>query len=310
MNKRNNHFNASMESIVGVLGMIGGLIALMAAVQIVGKAANKLCDAIGNGISKGTAIAWDKLFPKKNEDPLYIVENTFLNDKWLDKQKFIEGSVSGSGIVGPLSTNGRFDGKVLSVFKKSLDKAGKIDADFWGKYKPVIVKANAAWDKCVQMDNTEAACDALVKMLKPLPLPGSLYSRDLSDILGGLKVIEKRGACEVTENHATGPQSIPALTRDQVKEVGGFLQDYFSSMKKELGANNSFPRPYDYEGNLPGDEEKSDDLWQAFLDEPEADHFSHNYHNDTWGWISYCIEKAHADGVNALMLYVNRSIGK
>lgn len=306
MNKRHTHFNTSMESIVGVLGMIGGLIALVAAVKIVGTAAKKLTDAI----EKGIAVSWEKLFSDKNEDPILVLEKTFLNDEWLDKQKFVEGSVTGTGIVGPLSTNGRFSGNPIAAFKKSQEKASRLHKDFWNKYVPIVAKVNAAWDKCVQMDDTSAAADTLVKMLKPLPLPGSIYSKDLSDIVGSLKVTEKYGGVVGTPHHPSSPSSLPALTRDQVKEVAKFVHSYFTDMKSRLGSGARRARAYDYEGNLPGDEEKSDDLWQYILDEPEAEHYSHNHHSDTWGAVEHGIDEAHAAAIAALMLYINRSSGQ
>lgn len=246
--------------------------------------------------------------PKELENKKYqtieILEKTIANQEWVSKQKFRDGELNASEIAHHLTIDGRYSGNPAEAIRQGIKNSEKILSPFQRKLAENDRLVNKAWDTAIKEPTVEAAAAKLEALLKNVPLPGDYVVTESRGLLGSPKVVKDRyGEIEIVHSDQ-GQVKVKALTAEQTLEIGRTIVEYFKSVKKEKGVVR-----YDYEGGFP-EGEMSDDLWQFVLDEPYADHYSHNYHQSAWYPILDMHSKSIEKAIQAAIRLINLSIGK
>lgn len=162
----------------------------------------------------------------------------YLNDHWLNGQKFVEGSVK----AGDISKVFEIDGKVETDVLGSIDKAVKRVNDFSIKWETVLKgvdKKVQEIDKRVKQEtkgadeDDEDAVDKVKQAIKDFNAindPLKQLPKFEGTSLGNLVPVVKNGELSVTAKAPPkGIAELPALNKEQVKAVAKVIDSIYST---------------------------------------------------------------------------------
>ena len=162
----------------------------------------------------------------------------YLNDHWLNGQKFVEGPVK----AGDISKVFEIDGKVETDVLGSIDKAVKRVNDFSIKWEAVLKgvdKKVQEIDKRVKQEtkgadeDDEDAVDKVKQAIKDFNAindPLKQLPKFEGTSLGNLVPVVKNGELSVTaKTPSKGIAELPALNKEQVKAVAKVIDSIYST---------------------------------------------------------------------------------
>lgn len=190
---------------------------------------------------KGTWSERDKAIRQFIQD----MEKTYLDSKWLDKQKFVEGTVPAKDISG----NFQIDGKPVTDPLANIEQHRKNVSAFIKAWHPVLKdldsKVQAIHKKAINdvafyaKKDEQAALDVVRKAtaeLNDLPDPTEKFPSFSSTAMGNMiPVVTKKYAvaCVVAEKkmEVTPSDTLPALDKEGVLKVATLIRDVMKDPK-------------------------------------------------------------------------------
>lgn len=174
---------------------------------------------------------WSDEYRKEIEQIRDAIKRYYLNPTWLDKQKFVTGSVDGKGIAGPLNFDGKLGDNLLENVHKGIAwtlQKEKQWIDIVTPYDRQIQTIDTRVKKATtDSGNTdEKALDLVVKAIKEMQsLPEPKIPKDSSCGLGNRNLMfDKHGhvSAMVVKPLQTADK-VKALTKEQVIEAAKLL---------------------------------------------------------------------------------------
>lgn len=190
---------------------------------------------------KGTWSERDKAIRQFIQD----MEKTYLDSKWLDKQKFVEGTVPAKDFSG----NFQIDGKPVTDPLANIEQHRKNVSAFIKSWHPVLKDLDAKVQTihkktCADVafyakKDPEAAVKVVwdaVEQLNALPDPTEKFPTFQSTAMGNMiPVVETKYSvpCVVTAKkmEVTPSDTLPALDKEGVLKVAGFIRDVMKDPK-------------------------------------------------------------------------------
>lgn len=147
---------------IDVMGSIKLTIAVSAAIWIISKGIDVISKAFkaARNHHRDRDVSDLSKAQSEQEKVLEVVKHTFLNGDWLDRHHMEMRAVSGGGIVGPLSHEGRFPGHAIGAFaaiKQEIAEAKRLAAYLKskGKAKSEDSYADLSFDKQTFLGNVD-----------------------------------------------------------------------------------------------------------------------------------------------------------
>lgn len=298
----------SQESIVAsiVATVVSGalLVAALAVFHFAMKMTEKLFNWVGKKVSD--RIALSKELKKQAGELKTVLSKTYLNPEWLDKQQFVQGPISGQGIVDRLVQGNKLPKDVPDAVRGHLNAVINFLQALHAPMRQYATKINAVWDKMTTFENINAAIEYGEKELQGIRTPAQFLNFKSNGLLGNPKLVREHGDLTLVFEGAKSEIALPALTRDQVQKVAQVLLELTDSSVKFNELLSFKPAAYDYEDDQFSGE--NEDLWQQMIGQDIADHYSHNHHESEWLGVLWESVDSVGDLAKALELWLSRSI--
>lgn len=232
-----------------------------------------------------------------------ILNETYLNDKWIDKRNITEGEVVADDISKYIFKNGEYKNNFLSDIKDHIKAVDDFLED-----NIVIAKE---YDKFIEekdnflkenYENTDEFLELMKKVTKKiavkekeLKLTGKL---DQSKLLYPIKVNGDKVTVKMTTDSKT--KSLPKLNKEQIKEAGHFVI-------KMINKDEWYPSGTDHSD---GHEMNEHDEYDG---EVYVDYYGYTYHQALWDILSAFYDENDYYGdfsetVRAILYWIERSL--
>lgn len=161
----------------------------------------------------------------------------YLNDHWLNGQKFVEGSVKADDISKTFEIDGKVETDVLGSIDKAINRVNAFSVK-WEAILKEVDKTVQGIDKRVKQETRGAAEDdeeavekvrQAIKDFNSIPDPLKRLPKFEGTSLGNLiPSIKNKELSVTTKVSPKGIAELPALNKEQVKTVANLIQRIYS----------------------------------------------------------------------------------
>jgi len=289
MNKLQGHFNRakatlrpSLEGVADVLGFVGAIILTGAFVGIVGSGVAAAFNWL-DGKAKG---AINKQKPGQKQvtpaQTIELIQKTYLNPQWLEKQTSVEGEVSGVGIVHALAVGKGMPSDPGKAAQVHVQTVLTFLSRFFPKFDAYRKRIHPIFDHMLSMQDTMAAEQYGQAQLKGVKHLGGQLGYSEKGLLGNPEVEVQRNeySIDFVGVPGWGNPKIKPLTKEQIPAVATALIKCLENAERLHQYQREFWKIYDYEDNR--FDVNNGDLWQDLISSGVDDYVSHNFHQDNW----------------------------
>lgn len=196
------------------------------------------------------------------------VKDFYTNDKWLDAQTFVVGTVNASDFSARFTYKGKIREDIAKAYEESSTEYDRLQA----KYCPLVIaytKNLIAIDKEVAkrttgVEDVKIIDDVLrdaIKKMRALPHPITQMGSSVTQFLGGCTLKFTKDSIDVKTEPLKPLATLPALDKAGVKAIGQL-------MLKVLDLHENWPNiPYDGVASDQGDDYQHHYDESAVMDE-------------------------------------------